>query len=363
MFTKLDDLLNPNKIIPHYDKRCSVNKVSPPISAEIHWTSNCNYDCVHCSYGSRRQSKNYLHHDVIDDLINDLIEINCKSVYFSGGGEPTMIKKWASYANELMNSDIEVALITNGVTVKEKHLEIARKMNYIAVSVYSTKEERYQKITGSKFFSQQFSLPNIIKNDKSSTIIGARCVLNEINYDELYEIYCAAIDSGFDYIIFIPAVDYESKGIVLEEKWLILVNEDINNNIDKFDHYRTNVKSLLKRNIYHYTSSNYIDYSVNISHKCESINIGSCVFFNYDGGVYLCQPDIENKEFEIGNLNNDRFINIWNSSRHVQIMERLNKRWERGHCKNCRSIAFNKAILAHQKYPVEINTIAKDCFL
>ena len=182
-FKSLDILLNPNKIIPHYDERIGISKnISFPISAEFHWTSNCNYDCAHCSYGSRRQTTNYLKEEIIESLIQDLINMNCKAVYLSGGGEPTMIKKWGKYTEQLVSGGIEVALITNGVAVLDKHVEAVRKMNYIAVSVYSTKESRYKAITDSSFFDQQFSLPSKIKNKECKTIVGARCVLNETKY-------------------------------------------------------------------------------------------------------------------------------------------------------------------------------------
>ena len=365
-FQSLNLLLSPNKIIPHYEYRnTTVNKeFSSPISAEFHWTSNCNYDCTHCSYGSRRKTTNYLTDEIIEILIQDLIDINCKSVYLSGGGEPTIVKKWDTYTEQLVSGGIEVALITNGVAIRVKHIEITRKMNYIAVSVYSTREDRYKEITGSKFFNQQFLLPKKIKNGISNTIVGARCVLNKTNYDELYEIYCTAIDAGFDYIIFIPAVDYEDKGIFLEDRWIEHVQSDIKKMLDRYDHARTNVKSLLKKKVSHYSSDNYLEsITRSSSESCYAIKMGSGVFFNYDGGVYLCQPDIGNKELEIGNLNNNNFRDIWNSDRHCKVIERLNKRWNNGNCKNCRSIAFNKAIDSHYSNPVNLSEIEIDYFL
>jgi len=364
-FKSLDVLLNPNKIIPHYTDRISLSKSIPfPVSAEIHWTSNCNYDCTHCSYGSRRKTTNYLKGEIIETLISDLVGIGCNAVYLSGGGEPTIVKKWGVYADSLISSGVELALVTNGVAIGERHLKTVRKMNYIAVSVYSTKEHRYKKITGSNSFDQQFSLPNKIKDRECRAIVGARCVLNEDNHDELYEIYCSAIDAGFDYIIFIPAVDYEDRGVSLELKWIESVQIDIKKMLDKFDHSRTNVMSLLKKKVSHYDNDNYLDgMLVDSSESCSAIKIGSSVFFNYDGGVYLCQPDIGNKELEIGNLNDKRFIDIWNSNKHHEIIEILNRRWSNANCKSCRSIAFNKAINSHRLHPVNIKSINTDYFL
>jgi radical SAM protein with 4Fe4S-binding SPASM domain len=343
-FKSLEALLNPNKILPHYVKRGLNAENTSPVSVELHWTSNCNYDCSHCSYGSRRKTTNFMKMDVVTGLVDDLIEMKCQAVYLSGGGEPTVLKHWDRHAEKLMSNNIEVALISNGVALSNKNLPVVRKMNYVAISVYSTMEARYQKITESKFYGQQFSAPRKIKSESADIIVGARCVLNETNYDELYLIYRKAIDSGFDYIIFIPAVDYESRGIVLQEGWVDRIIVDINDNMNLFDHKKTNVRSLLKKMVSHYENDSYLDGLDGTPRGCDSISMRNTVFINYDGGVYLCQPDIGNKCLEIGNVNEFSFKKIWNSERHRKVIGTLNDRWNMGGCRNCRSIALNKAV-------------------
>jgi len=56
-------------------------------------------------------------------------------------------------------------------------------------------------------------------------------------------------------------------------------------------------------------------------------------------------------------------MDIWNSSRHDEVIKILNKRWRGGSCKNCRSIAFNKAIDSYYLNPKNVNTIEMDYFL
>jgi radical SAM protein with 4Fe4S-binding SPASM domain len=341
----LDKLLDRNKIVPFYRERNATNfNLLPPVSVEFHWTSNCNYDCVHCSYGSRRKTLNFLDSNTIENLVDDLIDIGCKAVYLSGGGEPTVVKGWDQFSNKLVDHGIEVALITNGVAIKEKHLPAVRRMNYIAVSVYSTIEERYKKITDSKFFDGQFSLPKDINAEPTETIVGARCVLNDINYDEVYLIYEEAIKSGFDYIIFIPAVDYEGRGVVLGDDDACGVQKIILDKMELFDLDRTNVRSLIDRSVMHYDKNDYrLSIPLPVS-GCRAIQIRSGAFVNYDGGVYLCQPDIGNKELEIGNLRNATFKEIWNSNRHQEVIHLLSRRYDEGACKNCRSICFSQAL-------------------
>jgi radical SAM protein with 4Fe4S-binding SPASM domain len=341
----LEKLLDRKKIVPFYRERNAANfSELPPVSVELHWTSNCNYDCTHCSYGSRRKTTNFLDANTIEYLVDNLIEIGCKAVYLSGGGEPTVVKEWDRFSSKLMDHGIEVALITNGVAIKEKHLPAVRRMNYIAVSVYSTIEERYKKITDSNFFEGQFSLPAKVKAGSSKVIVGARCVLNNINFDEVELIYQEAIAAGFDYIIFIPAVDYEGRGVVLGNDAANSVRNSIRDNIGMFDLDRTNVQGLIGRGVKHYEESDYrLSLPLPVS-GCKAIQIRSGAFVNYDGGVYLCQPDIGSEELEIGNLRDTAFKEMWNSERHREVVHLLDGRYNESSCKNCRSIAFNQAM-------------------
>jgi MoaA/NifB/PqqE/SkfB family radical SAM enzyme len=341
----LQDLLSPQKAIRPFLERFRKNREELfPIAVEIHWTSACNYNCIHCSYACRRSTarKRMLFQEVTKQLIDDLIQMEVKAVYLSGGGEPTVYPNWAQYAEKLVLSKIEVALITNGVLL-EKYLELIRNFNYVAISIYSTKKVEYEKITGGKHFEKQFSLPEKIKSSFYKCIVGARCVINSINYKNILNIYLEAIKSGYDYIIFIPAVDYEKGRISLnreQKDYLIRLCKD---NLSLINPQNTNLLKLIERGFDYYPEEDYrknmFDYN-----KCLMIDIRSNAFINFDGNVFLRQPDIGNLDLSIGDLNKNRLKEIWNSPRHLSVLEKLHKRYRNGKCRYCRAIAFNKAI-------------------
>ena len=344
MSTDLRQLLSAEKYLLFYAGRKKLtSRELPPIAVELHWTSDCNYDCTHCSYGSRRQAKGKLSADQIQSVVNDLIAMKTLAVYLSGGGEPTLIKGWDGYARQLMDGGVEVALITNGVALSDAHAEILRRMNYIAVSVYSTDEGEYRKITGSRFFDRQWFLPEMVKgNGGTGTVVGARCVLNKINYKNVAAIYLRAREAGYDYIIFIPAVDYEERGVGLgtgeqEEMLRIISQSSI-----LFDPAFTNVGNLLARGASHYVQMDCRAGMVNAGAGCTAVQIRANAFVNYCGGVWLCQPHIGNPAFRIGELNDAGFSKIWNSPRHQEVIASLNSEFAAGRCRNCRSISLNR---------------------
>lgn len=344
MDVDIRQLLANEKYLPLYDARKGRSaEAIPPIAVELHWTSDCNYDCMHCSYGSRRQAKGRLSSDQIQSVIDDLISMKVAAAYISGGGEPTLIKNWNAYASQLIDGGVEVALITNGAALSKSHLDALRRMNYIAVSVYSTDKDEYHKITDGHFFDRQWSLPELIKGDgDSQTIVGARCVINKVNYRNIVSICLQAKKAGYDYIIFIPAVDYEAKEVGLDPHEQKEVLRLISENIAIFDQKFTNAIKLLERSASHYIKTDYRIGMCAPDAGCSAIQIRANAFVNYCGGVWLCQPHIGNPAFSIGSLNNATFSEIWNSTRHQKIINDLNSEFSAGHCKNCRSIALNR---------------------
>lgn len=364
MAVDLKKLLSSRKFLPIYIGRKNADKrFLGPVAVEFHWTSKCNYKCIHCSYSSRRLTKKSLSDELINSVIEDLINLKTQGVYLSGGGEPTTVEGWAGYAGRLMSSGIETALITNGAAIKKSHLNILRNMNYIAVSIYSDDEGEYRQITGGRSFNKQFDLPSMIKHEHNHAIIGARCVLNSINYKRIVSIYQRAMDAHFDYIIFIPSVDYENADISLSPDEMEIVHGILRGYYEIFDLSRTNADSLLKQKIRHYESADYrMDFLMSPA-ECSAVTIRGNAFINYDGGVYLCQPRIGDAQFCIGNVTEMQFKKIWNSKRHLEVIDALNEQFAGGLCKNCRSINFNKAADAYDKNPLLISDITKDVFI
>lgn len=360
----LETLLSAKKFVPHFERRKGADPLSlGPVSVEFHWTSACNYDCVHCSYGNRRKKYLRVSDEQIESTIDDLLSLGVKSAYLAGGGEPTMVKNWDKYAGKLLDNGVEVALVTNGIAIKDADVPLLRRFNYIAVSIYSTNEEHYKAITGSDQFKKQFQLPNMVKGNGSNVVVGARCVINRVNHREVADVYKNAMASGFDYVIFIPAIDYEKKGPEFSEAEAAQIRADLEGNIDIFDPKTTNVRSILNRGLHHYAAK---DYRIGIEpppDSCASIMTRATAWINYDGGVYLCQPHIGNERYCIGNLNNARFKDVWNSPRHREVILALNGNYAAGVCANCRCIEYNRQAGMYLSGQVQLGDCPDDALI
>lgn len=119
------------KLLRHLDaiEAWRHGKWHAPIQVEIDLTNECSSRCPFC-YGYLKRELS--HHILLADgetmeeklrssesrtrsLIDDLSAIGVKSILFTGGGDPTMHRRWKSLVAHAASKRLEVGLITNGV--------------------------------------------------------------------------------------------------------------------------------------------------------------------------------------------------------------------------------------------------------
>lgn len=359
--TDLRNLLNAGKAITACLERTALDsKTLPPHSVEMHLTSACNYNCRHCSYANRNQAGSTLPRAIINSLIDDLIDesLRPKGVYYSGGGEPTTLKGWDSDLIRFSDANVETALVTNGALIKDAHLPTLSRLNYMAVSIYSTQEAAYNDISGGNNFSTQWELPGRVRAQGTDVVVGARCVINSYNHAHIPDVFDQAMEAGYDYVIFIPEIDYEARGIALSSEEIKSLRTACADRI--FNPADTNLSGLLTSDFSYYRPYDDIHGQCN----CASITYRLNAFINYDGGVWLCQPRIGETHHCIGNLHDAPFHELWNGPQHQEVINRLSESWGKGECENCRSISATRAWHNFQCDPANTPvTIVRDPFL
>lgn len=333
------DLLNSNKILFHYGKILEdITKGQEefaPIAIEIHPTAMCNHRCIHCSYKERNESRATLSKSVMNKLVDSIINMRIRAVYFSGGGEPTLYPELTDYINKLYANGIECSIITNGSCFEQMGLiPIADKLNYIAVSVPGIDSEVFRTITGTDNLDKVLDLPKKIKqvHGEKSPIIGSRIVLTNKNYTQVDKFLEIIRERGFDYALFKIVRDYEDNGQGLnkseEECLQKIIKEftDLDNNF-------TNIHS-----IFNYKAL------PDFKNKCWVNQYGMLANVSTDGKVYPNIVEIDNEDYCIGNLYEENLEDMWNGSHHNEVKRISNLKWTSGACRNCRAMSYNAII-------------------
>ncbi|MBE5935330.1 MAG: radical SAM protein [Lachnospiraceae bacterium] len=334
------DFLNSNKIVFHYGKLLEDiykegKKDFNPIAIEVHPTAMCNHRCIHCSYKERNESRNSLSKEVMDKLMDSIINMKIKAVYFSGGGEPTLYPNLKEYINKLYSNNVECSIITNGSYFEESGIvNIANKLNYIAVSVPAVTEDTFKLITGTDNMKKVLGLPKRIKDihGDNSPVIGSRIVITNKNYKDVGEFLRIIKESCFDYALFKIVRDYEDNGQGLSKDEELYLKEQISK-YKNFDEDFTNIKSIFNyRKPIEFKNKCWVNYYSMIA------NVGT------DGKVYPNIVEIDKPEFCIGDLNTSALEEMWNSDVHNKVKEASNQKWLEGKCKNCRAMSYNNII-------------------
>ncbi len=341
-YSLCDDFMNSKKVLYHFFDHASDYMAGKrdffPHAVEVHPTAKCNHECIHCSYKERNENRAELDKETFDRLIESMIYMKVSGVFFSGGGEPCIYPHLKEGILKLSENGIETAIITNGSLFERMGIiDIADKLNYIAVSVPSVTEENFQRITGKQYVDRILTLPKNIrkKHGENSPIIGTRVVITNIIVREVPLILKTLKECGYDYANFKIVRDYEGRGLGVDK--------------DAEDRLKIDVEQLIQQGE---ISSAYTNLDRIFNYRkpydavgaCHINQLGMLAAITPEGEVYHNISEIGKNEYIIGNLHKKPLEKIWNSERHNEVKKQSDKDWLDGKCKDCRSIGFNQRI-------------------
>lgn len=337
-----DDFLNSKKILyPFFfvanDYLCGKTNFMP-WAVEVHPTTKCNHACIHCSYKERNENRIELDRLTFEKLIDSLISMKVRGVFFSGGGEPCAYKYLKDAIVKLHENGVEVAIVTNGSLIEKMGImDVANHLNYIAVSVPSCSQKMFEKITGKPYVDKVLSLPEKIRDihRDASPVIGTRIVITNLIVKEVPYILETLKQRGFDYANFKIVRDYESRGLGVSDDMIIKLKAEIDDLMCRglIDHRYTNLDRIF-------------DYKkpYNPIGTCHMNKMGLLAVVTPEGDVYHNISEIIREDFKIGNLHDKPLDELWNSPQHEKVKKRSHDLWTSGKCENCRSIGFNERI-------------------
>lgn len=291
------DFLDANKIMYHSDRLVAWLKDEYrdiyPVTVELHISGRCNNNCYYCFDKSNKSGKLMTEDDAFS-IIDKLKNMGVRSIVLSGGGEPTMNKDAGGIIQYIRHVDIEVGLITNGVSMSSELIDtIVNCCTWVRVSYDSTNPDTYKKIRKTDNASDVFfNLKKLGERAKECTV-GAQIVVNDYN---LYDLQNTANDLsgiGLNYLQIRPLENIEYGGVAI-------------------NHIKAQLKILKKT---------YGDWLI-LPQKWELIDqdrgYDRCWCYPFigtitvDGEIYICCHHINDRKYYYGNLLNDDIPKIIN---------------------------------------------------
>jgi len=257
-----------------------------PVTCEIDLSNRCQLNCSFCMYKDYlAENRCDLDLDIYKCLFRDFRQAGIESITFTGGGEPLMNNNAVEMIDMAFDQGFDMGLITNGISLDHIPDYLLRGFKFIRVSLDAPDGGIYEKIKGVDYFDKV--LQNIVMVQETigeSTALGLSYVVCEDNVWGIKSAKGLAKELGVKYIQFKPA-------------W---------QNGDVFK-YRT-------------TSSDTV-YSAS---RCKAKTNFPCMIaglvgvIGANGRVYYCCQHRGEKHYEVGDLNDREFNEIWKDRNRIK---------------------------------------------
>lgn len=303
---------NNKDIFSYYDQ---------PFYVYISLSNMCNANCSFCDV---RDNKEKINSIKVDNLIDELSSLGTKYIHFTGGGEPFINDDIFQYLEQCTKKDMNIVLISNGLNLNEE--KISKLANYNISSIFFSIDSYNPKIHDTLrgvdgLWNTVTNNINLVKKYMPQVNIVLNHVLNTKNIDDFDKFIKLKENYNFDYINPIVIKDCPS---------LFPNNAQIKKYQEQIKYYYDLMKSLniefLCDDVYFFKSqiSEFGDRSYNSDLKC--VYPSFCAFVDCPSGlVYPCDCSIHRDRniYNIGNLNNQTFYEIWDSNKRESLKNML----------------------------------------
>jgi radical SAM protein with 4Fe4S-binding SPASM domain len=164
-----------------------------PICAVWELTLKCNSKCIHCGSNAGEKRSGELNNEEALNLVRELKSCGFKGVALMGG-EPLLRSDWFEIANEVKKNNLELSIVTNGLTLKENiHKIKSLGTDCVSISLDAGTEKVHDYLRGvSGSFSKVIEALNILERTAIPTSIITS--VSKINLKEIDKIKKMIID-------------------------------------------------------------------------------------------------------------------------------------------------------------------------
>lgn len=210
------------KIFHHQDiiEKIASGKRCNPLYIRIKPTNICNHNCYYCHYKNsyleldEYDPNDYIPHDKMMEIVDDMGKMGVKAVTFSGGGEPLAYPFIEETMNQILEKGIDLSMITNGSMLAGKKAEILGKAKWVRISIDSIVPENYAKIREISENAMGILLDNIgnfAKIKDSTCELGINFVIGKENYQEIENVAVTMKKLGVNHVKFAPLFSNETE--------------------------------------------------------------------------------------------------------------------------------------------------------
>lgn len=347
---------HPHRVAEILDIKCDWNKAKTvyPIYMEVSPIGACNHRCTFCAVDYLGYNPVKLDFNVMKERLPEMGKLGVKSIMYAGEGEPLLYKKISELTELTKQSGIDVSFTTNATILPRDFLERALPhTSWIKASINAGTEATYHRIHQGKqgdFYKAIENLKAMVEYKKMhnlSVTLGAQSMLLPENIDEMSELARICRDEiGLDYLVIKP---YSQHKFSLTHKY-----EGVD--YTKYASYEKEFSAMSSGNFQvifrGHTMKKYVEGNESRYKKCYATpNLWAYVMA--DGRVFSCSAYLSDERFDLGNLNNLSFQDIWEGDHRKENFTFVQEGLDIANCRlNCRMDEANRYIDSIQKQAI-----------
>ncbi|MCG6553583.1 MAG: radical SAM protein [Candidatus Magnetominusculus sp. LBB02] len=192
------------------------DKILPPVQIRIKPTNRCGHNCRYCAYrsdalqlGKDMNQSDFIAKDKMLEIIDDIIDMDVKTVTFSGGGDPFNYPYLIDAARKLSESNVKFASLTNGANLTGALAEIfAANASWLRVSMDGWDDESYSLYRGVRHgeFTKVMSHIEQFKKLSGRCLLGVVIIVDQKNAEHVYDFIGRLKNTGVDSVKISPCI-------------------------------------------------------------------------------------------------------------------------------------------------------------
>ena len=313
-----------------------------PIYMEVSPSGACNYRCSFCALDYLEYKPKFLDTTLMDERFAEMGDRGVRSIMFGGEGEPLIHKRLDELSASVRRAGMDLGMTTNGRLLKPAFIESSLEhFSWIKISlnagtpqtfaaVHGTSEDNFVKVIENARCAVEFK-----KTNGLACTIGVQILMLPENMAEVTLLGRICRDEiGADYLVVKP---YSQHIFSHTTRYKDMRHSGL-------DELKAECAALSTPEFSCIIRSRAISRSD--QHKSYTRCLSTPFFWGYvmaDHSVYSCSCYLGDPHFNIGNLKEDSFLEVWTSDARKKNWEMLKNEHDIGGCRlNCRMDAINQ---------------------
>ena len=326
-----------------------------PIYMEVSPIGACNHRCTFCAVDYIGYNPVKLDFETMKNRLKEMGKLGVKSIMYAGEGEPLLYKKISELTKITKDCGIDVSFTTNATVLPKDFLDLALpNTSWIKASINAGTAETYHKIHQGKIGDFDKAVENLQKivnhrnSQKLKTVIGAQSMLLPENVGEMDKLAKLCRDEiGLDYLVIKP---YSQHMFSNTHKYESVDYTQFAKYEKEFNSFSNDKFNVIFRG---HTMKKYIEGNENRYKKCQATP-NFWAYLMADGRLFSCSAFLLDDRFDLGNINEQSFQEIWEGEKRKENYEYVKDKLDISECRvNCRMDEVNRYLNAITEQNIE----------